>query len=93
MAPFFLAYGLVKGAYIGTEALCTVVMHITKLIAYGQAAVLTRADILSGLTLGPVMIFGSFLGKRIVDLLPERVFIAIIELVLIAAGIMFLIRG
>lgn len=93
MAPFFLAYGLVKGAYIGTEALCTVVMHITKLIAYGQAAVLTRADILSGLTLGPVMIFGSFLGKRIVDLLPERVFVAIIELVLIAAGIMFLIRG
>jgi uncharacterized protein len=93
MAPFFLAYGLVKGAYIGTEALCTVVMHITKLIAYGQAAVLTRADILSGLALGPVMIFGSFLGKRIVDRLPERVFVAIIELVLIAAGIMFLIRG
>ncbi len=93
MAPFFLAYGLVKGAYIGTEALSTVVMHITKLIAYGQAAVLTRTDILSGLALGPVMIFGSFLGKRIVDRLPERVFVAIIELVLIVAGVLFLIRG
>ncbi len=36
MAPFFLAYGLVKGAYIGTKALSTVVMHVTKLGAYRQ---------------------------------------------------------
>jgi hypothetical protein len=35
MAPFFLAHGLVKGVYIGTEALPTVVMHVTKLVAYG----------------------------------------------------------
>ena len=40
MAPFFLAYGLVKGAYIGTEALSTVVMHVTKLVAYRGAAML-----------------------------------------------------
>ena len=41
LAPFFLAYGLVKGAYIGTEALATVVMHVTKLVAYGSSALLT----------------------------------------------------
>jgi uncharacterized protein len=39
------------------------------------------------------MIFGSFLGKCIVDRLPERVFVAIIEAVLIVAGLLFLIRG
>jgi uncharacterized membrane protein YfcA len=39
------------------------------------------------------MVLGSFLGKRIVDRLPEKVFVAIIELVLIVAGAMFLIRG
>ena len=44
MAPFFLAYGLVKGAYIGTEALSTVVMHVTKLVAYRQTAVLTGRE-------------------------------------------------
>ncbi|HEV2297396.1 MAG TPA: sulfite exporter TauE/SafE family protein, partial [Candidatus Acidoferrales bacterium] len=58
MAPFFLAYGLVKGAYIGTEALSTVVMHIVKLIAYRQTAVLTLSGALIGLGLGPVMILG-----------------------------------
>jgi uncharacterized protein len=93
MAPFFLAYGLLKGAYIGTEALSTVVMHVAKLVAYHQTAVLTRSGVFAGLALGPIMILGSFLGKRIVDRLPEKVFVAIIEAVLIAAGVMFLIRG
>ncbi|MHB8485012.1 MAG: sulfite exporter TauE/SafE family protein [Candidatus Acidiferrales bacterium] len=93
MAPFFLAYGLVKGAYIGTEALSTVVMHIVKLIAYRQTAVLTLSAALIGLGLGPVMVLGSFLGKRILDRLPEKVFVAIIEGVLIVAGLLFLVRG
>lgn len=93
MAPFFLAYGLVKGAYIGTEALATVVMHLTKLVAYGQASVLTGAAALSGLLIGPVMIAGSWTGKRVVDRLPERVFVSVIELTMTAAGVLFLVRG
>ena len=93
MAPFFLAYGLVKGAYIGTEALATVVMHVSKLVAYRQAAVLSGAAVLMGLALGPLMVAGSYAGKRIVDRLPERVFVVIIEAVLVAAGLLFLIRG
>jgi uncharacterized membrane protein YfcA len=90
MAPFFLAYGLVKGAYIGTEALSTVVMHVTKLVAYHESAILPLHAILSGLALGPIMVAGSFAGKRIVDRLPERVFVMIIDFTLLAAGVMFL---
>lgn len=93
MAPFFLAYGLVKGAYIGTEAFSTVVMHVFKLIAYGGTAVLTPAGLAVGLALGPVMILGSFIGKRVLDRLPEHVFVLIIEAVLIVAGLGFLIGG
>lgn len=93
MAPFFLAYGLVKGAYIGTEALCTVVMHVTKLVAYRGAAVLPSHAIAVGLMLGPLMVLGSFTGKRIVDRLPERVFIWIIEATLVVAGVFFLYKG
>jgi len=93
MAPFFLAFGLVKGAYIGTEALSTVIMHVTKLVAYRQASVLTRMDVMIGMALGPIMILGSFLGKRMVDRIPERVFVAIIEAVLITAGLTLLVRG
>jgi len=90
MAPFFLAYGLVKGAYIGTEALSTVVMHVTKLIAYRESAILPLHAIFSGLALGPIMVAGSFAGKRVVDRLPERAFVRIIDLTLLAAGGLFL---
>ncbi|HEV2136325.1 MAG TPA: sulfite exporter TauE/SafE family protein [Terracidiphilus sp.] len=93
MAPFFLAYGLVKGAYIGTEALSTVVMHVFKLIAYRQKAVLTARDCLIGLVLGPVMVTGSYLGKLILDRVPEKVFVWLIEAVLIIAGVVFLVFG
>jgi uncharacterized membrane protein YfcA len=93
MAPFFLAAGLVKSAYIGTEAAATVVMHVAKLVAYGTAALLTAATVGIGLVMAPAMIVGSLIGKRILDRLPERVFVAIIEVVLVVAGLVFLVGG
>jgi uncharacterized membrane protein YfcA len=93
MAPFFLAAGLLKSAYIGTEAAATVVMHVTKLVAYGIAALLLVAVLAVGLVMAPAMIAGSWIGKRIVDRLPERVFVAVIEVVLVVTGIAFLIFG
>jgi uncharacterized membrane protein YfcA len=39
------------------------------------------------------MIFGSFVGKQILERLPERLFVQIIEMTLIAAGLNFLIHG
>ncbi len=93
MAPFFLAYGLVKGAYIGTEALATVVMHVAKLVAYGGAALLSLHGVLVGLALGPIMVGGSWTGKRIVDRLPERVFVLLIEITMSVAGFVFLLKG
>lgn len=93
MAPFFLAAGLLKSAYIGTEAAATVVMHVAKLVAYGSAALLTATTVGIGLLMAPAMIAGSLIGKRIVERLPERVFVAIIEVVLIVAGLIFLVGG
>jgi len=91
MAPFFLAHGLVKGGYIGTEALATVVMHVAKLAAYQGTAILTLRAVAVGLALGPIMIFGSYVGKRILDRLPEGAFVLIIELVLAGTGLWFLV--
>jgi uncharacterized membrane protein YfcA len=93
MIPFFLAYGLVKGSLIGTEALATVVMHVTKLVVYRRVSILTSESIVIGLGLGSIMILGSFVGKKILDRLPERLFILLIEATLIVAGIGFLVHG
>lgn len=92
-APFFLSYGLVKGAYIGTEALTAVVTHLTKLVAYRRADLLTIWSVEVGLALGVLMIAGSFVGTRIVSRLPERLFVKLVEAVLVLTGAWFLVRG
>jgi hypothetical protein len=93
MAPFFLAYGLAKGAYIGTEALSTVVMHVTKLGVYGKYSLLGVRGVLIGVAIGGVMFLGSYAGKRLLDRVPERMFPMIIEGVLVIAGVTFLVGG
>jgi uncharacterized membrane protein YfcA len=93
MAPFFLQAGLVKGAYIGTEAAASVVMQVTKLVAYGIAALLSALTLGVGVLLTPVMFAGAWIGKRIVDRLPERVFVTIVEVALVVTGVTFLVFG
>jgi uncharacterized membrane protein YfcA len=93
MAPFFLAYGLLKAAYIGTEAACTIVMHTTKLVAYGGGGVLGSDAILAGIALAPAMVAGSWFGKRLLGRIPEHTFVALIEVVLAVSGILLLVQG
>ena len=90
-APFFLSYGLVAGAYIGTEALTAVTMHLVKVVVYGGYAVLSSQAVMTGLAIGAVMILGSYLGKRLLARVPERLFPIIIEIVLVASGLQLLL--
>ena len=92
-APFFLAFGLIKGAYIGTEAMTTVVMHITKLAVYGSYALIGVRTLLIGITIGVVMLLGTYLGKNILKRVSERVFPLIIEGAMLISGIIFIVRG
>lgn len=93
MAPFFLAYGLVKGSYIGTDALITLLMQGTKLAVFGGAHFLTTTVLLYGLLLVPCMFAGALLGKFCLDRLPAWVFTLVIESTLVLAGLDFLLRG
>lgn len=93
MAPFFLAYGLAKGAYIGTEALCSLIMHVVKLATYGGASLLSIKGAGIGVALGVGLIVGSYIGKRIVDRVSERVFVLLVEVTLVVAGLRFLFVG
>jgi hypothetical protein len=90
-APFFLARGLVRGAYIGTESASTLVMHLTKLIVFSAAAVLTLRTGLIGLALTPASVAGAWAGKRILDRLPVRVFVLLVEAGLVTAGVLLIL--
>ena len=91
LAPFFLSYGLVRGAYIGTEALGTAVMHVTKMATYGAVDVFSRNAVTVGFILAPIMVGGSWLGKRAVDRIPQCAFVLMVETILIVFGVVFLV--
>lgn len=92
-APFFLAYGLIKGAYIGTEAAATVITHIFKLVAYGSMNLVTTPVLLAGLLLAPLMMLGTWVGKQVLDRLSASAFVSLIEVVMITAGVILIVRG
>ncbi|SNY64020.1 sulfite exporter TauE/SafE family protein [Paractinoplanes atraurantiacus] len=90
-APFFLAYGLARASYIGTEAAAALTMHLSKIAAYGAGDLLTGRVLLFGAALTPATLAGAWLGRGIVGRLSDRVFVALVEAGLIAAGTLFLL--
>ena len=93
MAPFFLAHGLMRGAYIGTDALVTSVMQGIKLGVFGGAQLVGAGILAAGLTLVPFMVLGTLLGKKMLDRASDSLFAVLLEWVLVAAGLNFLIAG
>ena len=92
-APFFLSFGLVRGAYLASEATSTAIVHATKSVVYGKFAALTAETLVVGAGLGMLLLVGSYLGKRIVDRVDAARFILIVEVALIVSGVVMLAQG
>ena len=93
VAQFFLARGLVRGAFIGTNASVNFIIHVVKLIVYGHTAVLTHAATLMGLLLIPVSFAGAWVGKRIVIRVPTGAFVIMVDFAMVVSGVAMLIGG
>jgi uncharacterized protein len=91
VTPFFLAYGLRRGAYIATEACCALAMHVVRGAGLAKLSLITRDTALLGVTLGAMMFLGAWLGRRIVDRLSDRAFLLAIEALLMLMGLHFLL--
>ena len=85
--PFFLAYGLVKGAYISTEAVGSAAISMTKSIVFQRFGVLPFETIARGLAVGSTLMLGSWLAKRIVLRFDAEQFRLLLEAMMIVAGI------
>ncbi len=93
LAPFFLAYGLRKEAYVGTMGLNVFLVQVAKLAVFGGTNFLKTPVLLNGVALIPFMILGTVLGKKLLERVSERVFVIIMEVVMVTAGLVFIARG
>ncbi len=85
--PFFLAYGLVKGAYISTEAVGSAAISMTKSIVFQRFGVLPVETMARGLAVGSTLMLGSWLAKRIVLRFDAAQFRLLLEVMMMLAGV------
>ena len=88
--PFFLVYGLVKGAYLSTEALGSMAIGITKAIVFQRFDALPPATVGRGLLVGASLMVGSRLAKGFVIRLDAHQFRTLMDCLLAAAGVLLL---
>jgi uncharacterized membrane protein YfcA len=91
VVPWMLRYGLVKEAFIGTEAVGAALIHVVKLIVWGGAGVISMEDVTLLLPLSVLMVLGSYFGKLLITRMNVRVFRGAMVFVLAIIGIRFLL--
>ena len=92
-APFFLAYGLVKGAYLGTEAAGSLALFLAKAITFRSLGALPLEVALKGLIIGSSLVAGAFIAKRLVLKIDPDRFRLLIDALLLLAGLTMLWAG
>jgi uncharacterized protein len=88
--PFFLAYGLVKGAYLATEALGSMAVGLTKAVVFQRFNALPLETVGKGLVIGVSLMAGSRLAKGFVLRLDANQFRLLMDGLLIVAGLVLL---
>jgi uncharacterized membrane protein YfcA len=85
-APFFLAYGLVKGAYLGSEALGSLAMFVAKAVTFRSLGALPLETLGKGVIVGSSLVGGAFIAKHFVRQLDAERFRLLMDGLLLVAG-------
>jgi hypothetical protein len=84
--PIFLAAGLVKGAFIATEAAGSLAVYLAKIAVFRGFGALPAQVILEGLLTGASLMAGAFLAKGFVRRFEPAQFQLLMEGLMLASG-------
>lgn len=88
--PVFTAYGLVKGAFIATEAAGSLALYISKAVTFRQFGALPVDIITKGLISGSSVMAGTYLARLIVERLSVATFQRLLDGVMVISGLALL---
>lgn len=92
-APFFLRYGLTKEAFIGTAAVTTIIVHISKLSVFFRLGIFTQIDPWF-LILGVSTTFvGIWLGIVLLRKINPETFRKMIVIILALLGTYYIVKA
>jgi uncharacterized membrane protein YfcA len=88
--PAFTSYGLLKGAFLSTEAASSLALMVSKVVTFQQIGALPPASLIQGLIIGASVMAGSFVGKVIVQRMSLRTFEYVLDGLLFCSGLSLL---
>jgi uncharacterized protein len=88
--PLFLAYGLVKGAFLSTEAAGALGVYLAKTTVFRSFGALPWIVILEGLIVGASLTVGTFVAKPFVHRLDPQHFRWMMDGIMLVSGITLL---
>ena len=89
-APFFLMHGLVKGAYLATEAMSSLAVFSAKAVTFRALGALPAESVIDGLIIGSSLMAGAFIAKRYVKQIDAERFRLLMDGLLLVAGLTML---
>ena len=90
---YVLPQQLPKTVFAGTTTLIFAVFNMVKLLPYWQLGQLDRANLKLSLLLMPIAVAGTFIGVRLVRVIPQRTFYLVIHIALFVLSIKLVADG
>jgi uncharacterized protein len=88
--PVFMSYGLVKGAFLATEAAGSLAVYATKIAVFHQAGALPVDIVVKGLITGSALMAGSFAARSIVVRMTPQTFRHVVDALMLSSGLSLL---
>jgi uncharacterized membrane protein YfcA len=90
LLSLLMASGLEGAAVIATDAVISVATSIIKISVFGLAGAVTAQVLAFALLIGAIAIPGAFLAKSFVERMPVRIHTAILDVAVIAGGVVMI---
>ncbi len=89
-APIFLSYGLVKGAFLSTEAAGSLAVYLSKAAVFRRFGALPAETIVQGPITGASLMAGALIAKRFVQRLDPSRFRLLMDALMLLSGLTML---
>jgi uncharacterized membrane protein YfcA len=89
-APIFLATGLVKGAFLSTEAAASLAVYLAKAAVFRSFGALPLEIVVKGLVTGATLMAGAFIAKRFVLKMDASRFRLVMDGLMLLSGLTLL---
>jgi len=88
--PIFLMYGLVKGAFLSTEAAGSLAIYVAKMLAFRSFGAMPLDTFVKGLITGSSLMAGTFVARRFVLRLDANSFRYMLDALMLVSGLAIL---